>query len=64
MIVEVEHPEAGPLKVLGNPIKFGTYKAQYRKAAPDLGENNDEIFTSLGFSEEELAEARKEGAIN
>ena len=50
--------------MLGNPIKFGTYKAQYRKAAPDLGENNDEIFTSLGFSEEELAEARKEGAIN
>ena len=64
MIVEVEHPEAGTLKVLGNPIKFGTYKAAYKKAAPDLGENNDEIFSSLGFSEEEIADARAKGAIN
>ena len=64
MIVEVEHPEAGTLKVLGNPIKFSTYKAEYKKAAPDLGENNDEIFASLGFTEEEIADARANGAIN
>lgn len=64
MLVKVPHPEAGDLTVLGNPIKFSTYKTEYRKAAPDLGENNDEIFEGLGFSKEELAAARECGAIN
>ena len=64
MLVKVHHPEAGDLTVLGNPIKYDTYKCEYRKAAPDLGENNDEIFRELGFTEEQLAKAREDGAIN
>lgn len=64
MFVTVPHPEAGDLTVLGNPIKYDTYKCEYKKAAPDLGENNDEIFKSLGFSDEDLKAAREAGAIN
>ena len=64
MIVTVHHPEAGDLRVLGNPIKYDTFKCKYDKAAPDLGENNDEIFGALGYTPEQLAEARALGAIN
>jgi crotonobetainyl-CoA:carnitine CoA-transferase CaiB-like acyl-CoA transferase len=64
MLVKVHHPEAGDLTVLGNPLKFSTYKPEYDKAAPDLGENNEEIFKGLGFTDEQIAKAREDGAIN
>ncbi len=64
MFVTVEHPDAGELTVLGNPIKFSTYKCEYKKAAPELGENNREVFEELGISEEVLQAAIEAGAIN
>ncbi len=64
MLVKVPHPEAGDLTVIGNPIKMNTYPCQYKKAAPDLGEDNYEIFKELGFSDEKLQEYVEKGAIN
>ena len=63
MFVKVKHPEAGELTVIGNPIKMSEYPVQYKKAAPDLGEDDDEIFESLGFSKEKLEEFRQKGAL-
>ena len=64
MLVKVPHKEAGELTVIGNPIKMSKYPCQYTKAAPDLGEDNYEVFKSLGFSDEKLAEYKAKGAIN
>lgn len=64
MLVKVPHPEAGDLTVIGNPIKMNTYPCQYKKAAPDLGENNYEVFKELGFSDETLQAYVEKGAIN
>lgn len=64
MLVKVPHREAGELTVIGNPIKMSKYPCQYTKAAPDLGEDNDEIFRSLGFTPEKLAEYKAKGAMN
>lgn len=64
MLVKVVHPEAGELTVIGNPIKMSTYPVRYLKAAPELGEDNEEIFKSLGFSDEKLQQCREKGAIN
>lgn len=64
MLVKVPHKEAGELTVLGNPIKMDRYPVQYKKAAPDLGEDNDEIFMELGFSKEKLDEYKAKGALN
>jgi len=50
MFVKVNHPEAGELTVIGNPIKMSEYPVQYKTAAPDAGENDDEIFEALGFT--------------
>lgn len=63
MFVKVNHPEAGELTVIGNPIKMSEYPVQYKKAAPDAGENDDEIFEALGFSKEKLEEYRQKGAL-
>ncbi len=69
MLVKVpapkNHPDApAELTVLGNPIKMEETPCQYYKAAPDLGEDNDEIFRSLGFTEEQLTHFREVGAMN
>ncbi|GIN93021.1 CoA transferase [Siminovitchia terrae] len=43
MLVEVDHPIAGPMKVPGNPVKLSLTPPSIDKAPPLLGEHNDEI---------------------
>lgn len=64
MLVKVPDKDAGELTVIGNPIKMSKYPCQYVKSAPALGEDNFEIFKSLGFSEETLETYKAKGAIN
>jgi crotonobetainyl-CoA:carnitine CoA-transferase CaiB-like acyl-CoA transferase len=63
MIVGLEHPSAGLVRSLGNPMKLSRTPVQYRKAAPVLGEDTDEILRTLGFREEAIAELRNSGAV-
>lgn len=51
MIVEVEHPVLGKVKVLNSPIKMSKTPVSIRRAPPILGQHNGEI-----FSEETLME--------
>ena len=37
---------------------------QYVKAAPDLGEDNEDIFKELGFSDAEIARFREMRVMN
>lgn len=67
MLVKVPRPHdgrEGTLTVIGNPIKMSEYPCQYTKGAPLLGEDNASIFRALGFSDEQLAAFRAQGAIN
>ena len=68
MLVKVpapkSHPEIDELTVIGNPIKMEETPCTYRKAAPDLGEDNDDVFKSLGFTDEELAQFKAERVMN
>lgn len=68
MLVKVpappKHPEAKELIVLGNPIKMEETPCVYYKAAPDLGEDNNEVFKELGFTDEQLAKYREAGVMN
>ncbi len=64
MLVTVPHPEAGDMTVLGNPIKMSSHPCKYEKAAPDLGEDNEAIFTSLGISKEKYEHYKSIGAVN
>ncbi len=64
MLVQIPHPEAGDLTVLGNPIKMSEYPCKYEKAAPELGEDNEAIFTALGISKETYEAYKAKGAVN
>src|SRR5690606_12297718 len=41
-------------KYLGIPIKLSKTPGEIRHSAPNLGENNQDIFTELGYSAEEI----------
>jgi crotonobetainyl-CoA:carnitine CoA-transferase CaiB-like acyl-CoA transferase len=47
MIVEMEHPTAGNLRTLGNPMKLSGTPVSYRRPAPTLGQHTQEILQEL-----------------
>ena len=61
-IVEVDHPKAGRLKVLGNPVVMSETTVEYRPA-PLLGADNQEILKGLGFSPDEISRMKEKGVI-
>jgi crotonobetainyl-CoA:carnitine CoA-transferase CaiB-like acyl-CoA transferase len=63
MIVELTHPEYGPLRVLGIPVKLSETPGSVETAPPLFGENNQEILLRLGYSEREIVKFREAGVI-
>ncbi|GAA5159044.1 CoA transferase [Amycolatopsis dongchuanensis] len=64
MVVEVEHPELGLIRVPGNPIKMEKTPPTVRKAPPRVGEDNAHVYGAvLGMTPEEIARLRETGAI-
>ncbi|MBB5808619.1 formyl-CoA transferase [Saccharothrix ecbatanensis] len=61
-VVEVEHPERGPYKTVGSPLKLSDSPVDVRRS-PLLGEHNDEVLAELGYLPEQLARLRTAGAI-
>jgi formyl-CoA transferase len=63
MIVEIDHPMRGKIKMLGSPIKLSDSPVEV-VAAPLLGANNEEIYRSLlGLDAQKLEEMKKEKVI-
>jgi crotonobetainyl-CoA:carnitine CoA-transferase CaiB-like acyl-CoA transferase len=54
MVVELTHPEYGPLRVLGIPIKLSDTPGRVENAPPTFGEHNREVLAGLGYGEEEI----------
>ncbi|MFT9495588.1 CoA transferase, partial [Anaerosolibacter sp.] len=61
MIVEVDHPVAGHLKMAGVPIKMSETQGAVRTHAPLLGQHTEEILKELlGMSTEEIDALKNE----
>ena len=63
IVVETEHPVAGPLRQARPAAQFSATPATIRQGAPLLGEHTQEILTELGYSAAEMAEFQAEGAF-
>ena len=64
MMVEVQHPTLGALKLPGIPVKLGTTPGSIRKAPPLVGEDTDAVYREvLGMDDDTIARLRADGAI-
>ena len=62
MVVEVEQPELGPVRQLGNPLKLSRTPADPTRPAPAFGEHTEQVLREAGYSAEEVAAMIKAGA--
>jgi CoA:oxalate CoA-transferase len=64
MITQVEHTQAGMLRVVNSPIKLSRTPVKLERASPVLGEHTEEVFMNLlGLSQADIAKLREEKAI-
>src|SRR5258708_38792017 len=63
MVVEMDHPVAGPIKLLNNPLRFSETAVELRSPPPLLGQNTEEVLAELGYPAEAVAHLRQRGVI-
>jgi len=64
MIVEVEQPVSGKVKLSGSVYKMSKTPGDRRKRIPAVGEHNEEIYGGLlGIDAQEIQKLRQEGII-
>jgi alpha-methylacyl-CoA racemase len=62
MVVEMEQPELGSVRLLGLPIKLSRTPGDPTRAAPALGEHTADVLREAGFGEDEIASLIDSGA--
>lgn len=63
MVIDIEDPGVGPIRLVGNPIKLSESKPVTDIPSPLLGENTEEILTEIGYTKEEITALKEEGVI-
>jgi formyl-CoA transferase len=64
MLVGMEHPAIGPIKLVGSPMKLSETPVQYRIPPPLLGEHTEEILRDvLGYDKAKIARLKEEKVI-
>lgn len=64
MVVELTHPEYGPLKMLGIPIKLSDTPGVVENAPPAFGEHNQEVLKEIGYADESITVLARNGVIS
>ena len=63
MVVEVEQPELGPVRLLGLPVKLSRTPGDPTRPAPALGEHTEEVLREAGFEADEISALLESGAV-
>jgi formyl-CoA transferase len=64
MLMEVEHPTAGKVRMAGIPVKFSVTPASVRMPPPLLGEHNSAVLKNwLGMSADAIEELKREKVL-
>lgn len=63
MRASVEHPEIDDLELPGSPMHFSRTPATIRRHPPRFGERTTAVLREYGYTDRDLAELRRAGAI-
>ncbi len=63
MVIEMDHPKIGRMKLLGLPIKSSGELVQIRTAAPWLGQHSDDVLKDLGYDQARIAALHDAGVV-
>ena len=63
MAQPVQSPELGDLTILGHPVSWGETRNPIRMPAPELGQANETILTSIGYTKDQIGDLAKRGVI-
>lgn len=62
-VLHFEHPLAGPMTNIANPVNLHGSPAEVRRPPPVLGQHTEEVLREKGFSAEEVARLLHEGTV-
>jgi len=63
LIVEVDDPRVGRVKMMGIPLKLADAPGSIRRPAPDLGQHTDEILLEAGYDKAHISQLRQKNII-
>jgi formyl-CoA transferase/CoA:oxalate CoA-transferase len=63
MLVELQHPRAGMVRVTGSPIRLDATPALSASAPPWLGQHSVEVLTELGVEADTIQRLRADQAL-
>jgi crotonobetainyl-CoA:carnitine CoA-transferase CaiB-like acyl-CoA transferase len=63
MVIDVEQPDYGKIRMTGFPIKMLNHPCKVFLPAPRLGEHTMQVLDELGYSESEIKTFRDRGVI-
>lgn len=61
--INVDHPAWGKIKMVGFPWTFSQTPAQWRRAAPEMGQHTEEILLEMGYTPDDITALKNKGAI-
>lgn len=64
MVVEMDHEQCGPIKMVNTPVKYSESEPRIRSAPPTLGQHTEEVLADhLGLSQAGIEALRSEGVV-
>lgn len=65
MVVEMDHEQCGPIKMINTPMKFSDSKPRIRTAPPTLGQHTDEVLREhLGMDAASIEDLKTRGVVS
>lgn len=62
-VEEVDHPQAGAIRLLRHPVAYSSGPARTRRPPPALGEHTDEVLREAGMGAERIRRLRELGVV-
>ncbi|MDF3038406.1 MAG: L-carnitine dehydratase/bile acid-inducible protein [Thermomicrobiales bacterium] len=62
-VLEIDHPEAGRVRLLKHPVRYGAGEPVVNHLPPGIGEHTEEVLQEAGYSPADIEHLRAVGAV-